>query len=455
MDNSLLSKGISEALVSDAVPEHLESYNFCVGMTPAFRLLHTLFCNDEVDTCLKLMLLFEVSRTSGRFTIERIRGAAPFLESSRVDSLVRSLKDGGWLDLRASDNSYSLSTVGLHLIALLHAADLENLSPSNALSRAAQNVAFRSTLADTEGVTAYLLDQLFVVLENQVEDAKNVLHHGRPFRMIAWSRREHRRQIETIREVLATIEAHTNDSSVHFAKVVRLHGAMQDIISHQTSINTRLRDWNLERLHSSDTGYSLSHLCESVMGIEDEAMLTALVDGGTVQPMLLGPSLATSELRVRFQGARRRLPSQREVFTYTPPEVCAAEPLGAVEVDPGTLLKARWSRLLAGRTAADPPLELNAWIERQSFSGVVYELTLLSRLGYEGGVIRLDDERLAVLRIHTDFGAGASPSGLLDALERAGALCRLESGLFSRVTLGVAPGAPAIPDEQQEESAHG
>jgi hypothetical protein len=449
MNEDLLSEQVSRALVADVAPEHLESYNFSVGILPAFKLLHSLFYGDPVDTCLKLMVLFEVSRASGRFSIERIRGTAPFLSSDRVDAIVRSLKEGDWLDLRASDNTYTLSTIGLHLIGLLHAADLVHLSPTNALSRAAQNAAFRTTLDGADGITGYLLDQLLVVLENQVQDAKTVLQHGRPFRMIAWARREHRRQIETIQEVLATIEAHTDASSQHFTKVVRLHSAMQEIIRHRTSINTRLKDWNLDRLHASDTGYSISHLCESVMGIEDEGVLLSLLDDGTVQPMLVGPSLSTQEICVRFQGARRRLVSQQEIFEYAPPDMPDTELLSATEIDPAAELKARWSRLFADR-ASDAPLELHDWIQRASFSGVVYELTLLSRLQYAGDAIPLDDGRQVALKTYTNLAEAVSPGELLRFLEDQRALLRLETGLFSRVTLSILPPPTSTPGREAE-----
>jgi hypothetical protein len=64
-----------------------------------------------------------------------------------VEGLVRSLKDGDWLDLRESDHTYALSPHGLHLLSVLHAADFDNLAPANALARAAQNAAFGATFS--------------------------------------------------------------------------------------------------------------------------------------------------------------------------------------------------------------------------------------------------------------------------------------------------------------------
>ncbi len=432
-----LLERVSGALSADIDPEHLESYDFAEGIMPAFPLLHSLFYGSDLDTCFKMMVLFEVSRMTGRFSIERVRSYTPFLDRARVDGIVRSLKEGGWLELRASDNTYTLSTLGLHLIALLHAADLKGLSPTNVLSRAAQNAQFRTTLDGASGVTTYLLDQLLVVLEKQIEEARAILQHGRPYRMIAWSRRKHHHQMETIREVLGTIEAHTDESSHHFAKVVRLHDAMQEIISLHTGINTRLRDWNLERLYASDAGYSIAQLCESVLGMEESTQLERLVTDGTIQAPTPAPSLTTDEIRVRFQGARRKLKSQREQFEYSPPAPPLTGQWRVAEVDPTAILVARWTELLADRGPGDPPLELEEWIERQSFAGTVYELTLLCRLAHRDRRIPLADGRQVELIVYDDLARQVTPEQLLGALETAGVLRRLDTGLFTRVTLSV------------------
>lgn len=71
------------------------------GILPAFRLVRSLFSQNELDTCLKLILLHEVLRAGGRSTLERIRSLTRFLDPDRVDGLVRSLREGGWLELRS------------------------------------------------------------------------------------------------------------------------------------------------------------------------------------------------------------------------------------------------------------------------------------------------------------------------------------------------------------------
>ena len=96
----------------------------------------------------------------GRWSLERIRPHSRFLDPSRVEALVRSLKDGGWLDLRELDHTYALSPHGVHLLSILHAADFGNLGPANALARAAQNAAFGATLdGSSPDVASYLLEQ--------------------------------------------------------------------------------------------------------------------------------------------------------------------------------------------------------------------------------------------------------------------------------------------------------
>ncbi|MFU8806523.1 MAG: hypothetical protein ACNA8W_22120, partial [Bradymonadaceae bacterium] len=61
-----LHDDVSGALVSDVDPEKLEGFGFARGILPVFGLVRSLFSQNELDTCLKLMLLYELSRASGR-----------------------------------------------------------------------------------------------------------------------------------------------------------------------------------------------------------------------------------------------------------------------------------------------------------------------------------------------------------------------------------------------------
>jgi hypothetical protein len=152
-------------------------------------------------------------------------------------------------DLRESDHTYALSPHGLDLLSVFHAADFDSLAPANALARAAQDAAFGATLEGASSEAAgYLLEPLLVLLEDQVGQARVVLQQGRPYRMIDWSRREHRRQLETIQQVLTMLQERIDASSRAFHHVVRLHDAMQEIIRLHTGIHSRLREWNRDRL---------------------------------------------------------------------------------------------------------------------------------------------------------------------------------------------------------------
>src|SRR5207245_10142322 len=112
-------------------------------------------------------------------------------------------------------------------------------------------------------------DQLLILLEDQVDQARSVLQHGRPYRMIEWSRREHRRQLETIQQVLNTLQEQLDTSSNAFYQVVRLHDSMQEIIRLHTGIHNRLRAWNLDRLYTADAGYSVPELLDAVLAADD------------------------------------------------------------------------------------------------------------------------------------------------------------------------------------------
>jgi hypothetical protein len=434
--SSHLDERVADELAAGVPPSNLEAFGFAERILPVFRLIRALFSSGEVDTCLKLMLLFELSRAEGRANIERIRALNRYLAPERVDALVSSLKMGGWLQLRAADHTYALAPVGLHLLGLLYAADFGNLSPANALARAAQNAEFGSTLSGAEGAEAYLLDQLLVLLQNQVDEAQILLQTGSPARMIAWSRREHRQQLETIRQVIAALYERLDDASHEFARVVRLHEAMQDIVRMHGSLHARLRDWNLERLFATETGYSLVELAEAARGVEDAWLEEAWAVGIVSAPML-GPSLGTDEIRARFEGARRRLPTQREVYQYAPPtegEVISDE---AAELDAANELRARLTQALAARAGEDPAIELDVWLRDRPFGLATFDLATLARLCVDDQPLRLDDGRLAGIGLATKTSRGIPPAELLTYLERRGCVRRLPGGWFARIRVGI------------------
>lgn len=448
-----LADAVAQALVGDVEPERLEGYGFARRLLAVFGLVRSLFSTNELDTCLKLMLLYELARAGGRVPIEGIRVRARFLDPERVDALVRSLRDGGWLALRAADHTYRVSTEGLNLLAVLQAASLDTLTPANALARAAQSAEFGARLDGARDATGYLLDQLLGLLEEQVEEARLVVQRGRPFRMIAWSRRQHGHQLEVIRQVLTGLQSHMDASSRELARIVRLHEQMQEIVRLHEGINTRLRDWNLERLHTSDAGYSIPELCEAVLGVDDAAF-AGLLTADVVQAPALAPSLTTDELQARFHALRRTLPSQRETFAYAPLAAPALAPWTPADLDPAAALRARLTAALAGRGPEDPPLELEDWLAAGGFAGVSYELATLARLEEDGARLRLEDGRGALLRTAPGRFADVAPAALLAALTAEGALRGLPAGHFTRVRLAIAPGTgQAAPDVAPEAEA--
>lgn len=439
LDDSAVADAVTEALVSDVEPERLDSYAFALGILPAFRLVRSLFSQNEADTCLKLMLLYELSRAAGRHSLERIRQLVGYLDPERVESLVRSLYQGEWLELRASDNTYTLHPEGLNLLGVLHSANLGSLTPDNALARAAQNAEFSATLLGSQGKsTSFLLEQLLVLLEGQAESARGALQHGRAYQMIEWSRRQHGQQLDIIRRVLVRLQEVLPESSHEFGRVVRLHEAMQEIVRLHTGINTRLREWNLERLHSSAAGYSIAALTEALLGTPDAVLLEVVERRGLTMPVL-PPSLTTEELRARFHGARRRLPQQEDPFNYAPPPAPAAQPLALADRGPSAELRARLTELLAGRGPADPPLELDDWVAAPAFSAAIFEVATLAQLeGMPVLPIPLDDGRCAEVDLVTDLAADVPPGELLAYLTMKGALRRLPAGHFARVRIRIA-----------------
>ena len=441
VDRSRVEDQVAQALVGATEPDQLDSYRFAAGILPVFDLVKSLFSQNPVDTCLKLMLLFELTRTPGRFGIDMIRSRAAFLDPGRVDALVRSLRDGGWFDVRASDSTYVISPLGVQLLGLLHGADFGGLSPANVLARAAQNAAFAAGLDGAEGGIAYLLDQLMTLLDNQVEDARAALQRGRPFALIAWARNRHAHQNETIRHVLGELEKRLDAASADFGRIVELHGAMQRIVEMHRGIHERLRDWNLERLFTARAGYSIPELVEAVMALErGTSALDRVLDEGIVSIHELPPAVTTKDVRDRFQGVRRRQSLRPGDHRYSPPPPPTVQPWSAAEADPAVEMREHFTRVLAGRTPEDSPLEMEDWFPAGRFSTQAYRLALLARLHTNGITVRLADGRTALLRVHSDPARDLPPGEVLDRLEALGVMRTLASGhRFSRMTLAVAP----------------
>lgn len=438
-----LREAVSQALVSRVELDDTEAWRFAMGILPAFSLIRSLFSVNEVDTTLKLMLLHELSRAQGRATMERIRGLASFLEADRVDGLVRSLQGGGWLDLRASDNTYAASMSGLNLLALLHAADLANVSPANALARAAQNAEFGAKLEGGHAALAYLVDQLRVILEGQVEEARAVIRQGRPHRLIAWAQREHLAQLETLRGVLALLQDRLDAASREFFRVTRLHETMQELVRMHTSIHERLREWNLVRLHSTEGGYNVGQLCEGVLGASDAVWAEVLSQGILTLPAL-APSLGTDEIRARFQGARRRLAGQEEPFVYTPPTTAEHEPFSVSEVDEVETLRSWLTRVFEGRASSDPPLSPQAWLPPEAISSVdlgvvAWRIACLCRLESASrtgpGTFELCDGRRVRLLLPPPEHGAVPTAELLSRWTELDVLVRLEFGWLSHLRL--------------------
>lgn len=437
-------------------PRALASWSFARKIVPIYELVRALFGQNKLETGLRLMLLYELTQLRGRFDKSRIRSAMPYVPEEKVDRLAEALYRGGWLQLRASDQTYQLSSTGLQLLAVLHAADLSSLSPDNVLSRAAQNAEFGATLDGAEETTGYLLDQLLDILQRQVDEAKNVLQKGRPFRLIEWSRRNHKRQLDIIRGVLNALEEKLDGASEEFRRVVQIHERMQSVVRLQTGINDRLREWNLEQLYTSEAGYSIPQLVEAVLGADDDT-LERTVHEDILQVPQLPPTLTTPEIRSRFHAARRSLPSQQETYTYEEPEEAESEPLESSALDMAGRLRLRLTELFEGRTPSDPPLPPDQWLESEALPGIAFELAMLSRLETDGGYIALEDGRRVQTSLPDDIPSQLSPNDLLEQLAELGLFVRRQGSWVCRVTIFVADDEPSSPDsnEQTEQEEDG
>jgi len=419
-------------------PEHVGEWGEAAAILPIAPLMRSLFSStDPGDTLLKLVVLFNLAQTDGRFTKERIRTLLRAIEPDRLDALVRSLYEGRWLELRARDNSYRLNPLGLFLLATLRAANFASQTPANLLVRAAEALHFGAR-GDRDGKTSErLMGMLLAELETQAERAREVIASGRPRQLLRFARQEVRAQIERVTEVLALIEPRLG--GLHFDRIVRLHRSMQLILRAHEGLHRRLAEWSLRRLETTDTGYSLSALCDGVMSATDEELFAG--PGQAIAWPRTARRVGTGALLDRHTTERRGRLARRAPFVYAPPPEPDAQPIEAVGDDPMShLIDAIVEGMRdvpAGRPVAWSTLAVRL---SRGFAETALQVALLARLHGQGR----DD----ILRLRGMSVALSVPSGMaevirgrvgddtLDRLRQAGALDDMgPRGWHARITL--------------------
>lgn len=385
-----------DALASGMLPEQLPDWGRAVSVLPVFSLCRTLFSTTPADTALKLVLLLSLAKADGRFSRERVRTLVPHLDSDKTDRLLTSLYQGGWLHLRASDHTYRIPPLAFFLLNLLVASDFVGQTPANLLVRAVETVSFGDRI-DRES-TGHLLAVLLAELETQAEHASRVLAEGTPRQLIRFSRQEVREQILHVSQVITAIEARTEASSDHFARLVRIHEALQAILRAHEGLGRRLAEWNLKRLETSEGGYSLAALGDAILGASDHE-LRDLVKERVIHPPVAAVALVTRHLLTRCRTARTSLKKELDDFVYErPPEPEVGE-VALSEVDPVQRLRERLVLALQeGR-----PLSEALFQDAQDFNDAVHQLTLLARI--EGRAPEAGLELAPGLRIRLDAPA--------------------------------------------------
>lgn len=421
-------------------PEHIEEWDEARAILPIAPLMRSLFSSaDPGDTLLKLVVLFTLAQTDGRFTKERIRALVRAIEPDRLDALVRSLYDGRWLELRARDNTYRLNPLGLFLLATLRAANFASQTPANLLVRAAEALHFGARVDGDGRTTGRLLGMLLAELETQAERAREVIASGRPRQLLRFSRREVRAQLDRVTEVLALLEQRLDTASTHFERIVRLHRAMQTILRAHEGLHRRLAEWSLRRLETTDAGYSLSALCDAVMSATDDELETGRARA--VHWPRIAARVSTDQILDRHTTERRARAAARAPFVYAPPPEPTAAPIDVIADDPMSRLRQAISDAIRTIEPGEP-LRWGAIAPSltDGFADAALHVALLARLHGQGraDVIRLDGMPLRIdMPSHlADLVRDLDGDAALRALEQAGVLDDLgPRGWHARITL--------------------
>ena len=368
-----------DGLAAGVLPEQLPDWPQVKNLLPIFELCHSMFYHTPAKSALKLLIILALAKVEGRFTKERVRSLVPALDSKRLDDEISTLHRGGWLELRASDNSYRVRPLGLYLLSVLLAADFANQTTSNLLIRAIEATQFSQRLSPDGQTTGYLLSVLLAELETQAADAREIIRRGTPRQMIRFSRQQVQLQIEHVMQVLLALEQRMDEASQHFGRVIAIHDALQVILRAHEGLTRRLAEWSLKRLETSDTGYSLAALTDAALGASDEELMQ-LVDHGTIRPYAPSVCLATEQLLTRHQTGRRSMAREKREFVYQAPSEPVIDELQLAEVDPVTRLKQRITAWLEAARGDAVELSHHLAEEADDFADAVYQLNMLARI---------------------------------------------------------------------------
>ncbi len=267
VDDPDYGQELREGLAPGVAPEHVDGLEEAEGILPIAKLARSLFPTSNAATALKLVVLFQLARADGRFNRERIRSLNRSIATDRLDAIVTSLHDGGWLELRDLDRTYRVSPLGHYFLSVLRAAGFAGKGSANLLIRAAETVRFGSAV--DAGSETRLLGLLLAQTEAVADRARETLRLGRPRDLIRFSREEVRSQLEHVDQVLRALEERFQQSPALFDRIVRIHEAMQVILRAHKGLQDRLAEWNLKTLETAGAGYSLTALCDAVMGASD------------------------------------------------------------------------------------------------------------------------------------------------------------------------------------------
>jgi hypothetical protein len=367
---------VLEGLSPGLLPEHVPDWDRAKSLLPIFGLARSLFSTSPADTALKLVVLLALAKVEGRFSRERVRTLVPYLDPDKLEALVSRLYKGGWLELRASDNTYRLRPLALYTLSVLLAADFQGQTSANLLMRAVEALAFGDRV-DPQ-TTGHLLAVLLAELETQAEQARDILGRGTPRQLIRFSRQQVGEQIRYVAQVLSAIEERMDATSAHFGRLVRIHASLQQILRAHEGLSRRLSEWSLKRLETSDAGYSLAALSDAVMGASDPEMAVVMTDG-IVQVPARSVCLVTERLLTRHRTTRPTMAKEKAAFVYEPPPPTPVEELALQEIDPVARIAALLAELL--ESGADDAEITRALLgQSQDFADAVFQLNLLARL---------------------------------------------------------------------------
>lgn len=400
MSEVRLEELLAPGVAADDVPELAP----LLAARPLLSAFSTLFHGSEAEVLMRLLVLREIGRESEspRWSPEQLRQRFAFLDTVKLETVLRRLRGNGLLDI-GEDSHYALSDLGRNAVAAV--GMLVSFSAEDDLELGFLTAQLAGLQA-VGSVTPEALGHLLGKLNDLAWHFEEAIASGSEFR-IADARRKlsaNTRWIERGTEVLHQLLA---DPEVPFdlARVAQRIGLAQSRLARvDAAFQRALNKIEAQRVTLGGSGISSSDVAGWLRRLDARALAALAGDGGLLPAPELTLLAGGHELLDRAELALSDEARQIEADIALPPAE-EAPSRSQPEQEDLRLLQHFSQRLARLAEPGSQPASLAGMVAGGGFPAASYRLSLLALLadgGGEGGATPADGPIGEFMRLPLD-----------------------------------------------------